>query len=60
MRTFALYRSVGFIGVRIGCVYLAAKSSEHRAYFSERNRIRTHVLSLPRGWRLVLRVNSWP
>lgn len=51
-------RQPGWFGVRVGRLYVSARSSDHRPLFSERNRIRCRVLALPRGWRIVARLDA--
>jgi hypothetical protein len=50
-------RHVGpqFVGVWIAGRYVSLRGPRHRAYFSERNRIKTRVLPLLGGWRIVVR-----
>jgi hypothetical protein len=52
---FKVFRSEGFIGIRLRRIYITFRSSDHTPLFSERNRIRTSVIPLPKGWRIVAR-----
>ncbi len=44
-----------WIGVNVAGHYVSLRGPSHRPLFSERNRIKTRVLPLFNGWRIVVR-----